>query len=212
MSPEDLIAKIGEIVGDDVSDGKIDFKYSWDSYEQAKALLLRIRTVQKELRLLRRQISATISSTKSDFSGARISVGKGVGSSIAAGFFGRKAVGRINASRRDDLRRAQIKTVAPYENVKRIIDQIITKLDEVKGKIDLSPDYQARPTRAAKPASTRPPPLPPASGRYYVYLNGEVKGPYMREQLIALYDTGTIVADTQCCLEGTEQWERYLDL
>jgi len=157
MSPEDLIAKIGEIVGDNVSDGKIDFKYSWDSYEQAKALLVRIRIVQKELRLLKQQVGATISSTKSDFSSARISVGKGVGSSIAASFFGRKKVGRINATRRDDLRRAQIKTVAPYEKVKQIIDQIITKLDEVKGRIELSPEYKARPTRATEPASTRPP-------------------------------------------------------
>jgi hypothetical protein len=77
MSPEELIAKIGEIVGDDVSDGRIDFKYSWASYEQAKALLLRIRAVQKELRLLKQQVGAAISSTKSDFSSGRISVGKG---------------------------------------------------------------------------------------------------------------------------------------
>jgi hypothetical protein len=58
----------------------------------------------------------------------------------------------------------------------------------------------------------QPPPLPSTSSRYYVYLNGEVKGPYLREQLVALHDTGTLTGDTQCCLEGSEQWTPYLDL
>lgn len=105
-------------------------------------------------------------------------------------------MGRVNAARRDDLRRNQIRAVAPYENLKAIIDQIITELYAVKGQIELSPEYQTRPPKAIKAASPRSPSLPRTS-RYYVYLNGEVKGPYLREQLVALYDTGTNAADTQ---------------
>jgi len=58
----------------------------------------------------------------------------------------------------------------------------------------------------------RPPSLPLIAKRYYVYLNSEVKGPYLREQLVALYDTGTVAGDTQFCLEGTERWTPYLDI
>jgi len=58
----------------------------------------------------------------------------------------------------------------------------------------------------------KPPPLPLPVKRYYVYLQNEVKGPYLREQLLDLHDTGAITDDTQCCLEGTEQWAPYLEL
>jgi hypothetical protein len=120
-------------------------------------------------------------------------------------------MGSINAARRDDLRRAQIRAVAPYENVKGIIDQIINKLDSIKDQIELTPESQTRPEKPIKAAPIRPP-LPATSRRYYVYLNGEIKGPYLREQLRALYETGTIATDTQCCLEGAEEWRPYLDL
>ena len=168
--------------------------------------------MQKKLRLLKQQIKAAIASTKSEFTTARVSVGKSFGAGFAAGLFGRKTMGSINATRRDDLRRAQIRAVAPYENVKGIIDQIINKLDSIKGQIELSPEYQTRPEKPIKAAPIRPPPLPATSRRYYVYLNSEIKGPYLREQLKALYDTGTIATDTQCCLEGAEEWTPYLDL
>jgi hypothetical protein len=93
MSPEELIARISEIVGDDVFDGEINLHYSWNSPEQARALLVRIRTVEKQLRLLKQRIGAAISSAKSEFASARVAVGKSVGASVAAGLFGRKAIG-----------------------------------------------------------------------------------------------------------------------
>ena len=71
------------------SGGETNLNYSWNSYEQAKALLVRIRAVQKELRLLKQQISVAISSAKSEFPSVRVSVGKSVGATLAAGAFGR---------------------------------------------------------------------------------------------------------------------------
>lgn len=211
MSPKEFIDRISSIVGDDISDGEINLRYYWNDHQQAKALLLRIRTVQKELRLLKQEVTGTISAARSEFTTARTTVGKSVGAGIAAGFFGRKTMGRINAARRDDLRRGQLQAVAPYENVKNIIDQVLAKLDSVKGRIELSAEYQTRPEKRKKPSSfIETPPL--AVKRYYVYLQNEVKGPYLHEQLLALYDTGTIKHDTQCCLEGTEQWTPYLEL
>ncbi len=213
MSPKEFTERISSIVGDDISDGEINLRYSWNNYEQAKALLLRIRTVQKELRLLKQEVTATISAARSEFTTARTAVGKSVGAGIAAGFFGRKTVGRVNAARRDDLRRGQLRAVAPYENVKNIIDQVLAKLDLVKGRLELSPEYQIRPEKPKKPSLIiQPPASPLAAKRYYVYLQNEVKGPYLHEQLLALHDTGTIKHDTQCCLEGTEQWTPYLEL
>ena len=101
-------------------------------------------------------------------------------------------------------------SVQPFDDLDPQRQGIITKLDSVKGQIELSPEYQERPAKPNNSVPLRPPPLP--SERFYVYLDSEVKGPYLREQLVALCDTGTIAADTQCCLEGTERWTRYIDL
>jgi hypothetical protein len=71
MSPKEFIDSISCIVGNDISDGEIDLHYSWDNFEQAKGLLQRIRTVQKELRLLKQQVTATIYAARSEFITAR---------------------------------------------------------------------------------------------------------------------------------------------
>ncbi len=42
--------------------------------------------------------------------------------------------------------------------------------------------------------------------RYYVFLGEAVKGPCDVDQLKALEDAGAINGDTQCCIEGTEDW------
>jgi hypothetical protein len=100
--------------------------------------------MQKQLRLLKRDVSAVISAVKSEYTTARMRVGKTFASSLAAGFFGRRTVGRVNSAQRDSLRRSQLDAVAPYEHVKGIIDSILYQLDTVKGQIELSPEYSQR--------------------------------------------------------------------
>ena len=217
MTPQDYLRQISTIVGHDISEGKITLHLSWNDRTEAQALLLRLRTMQKQLRLLKKDVSAMISGVKSQFMTARTSVGKTFGAGLAGAFFGRRAVGRVNAARRDDLRRTQLSAVAPYERVKGIIDQILYQLDTVRGQIELSPEYQVSPRRATRvltsapsPPALPPPPAPPLT-RYFVYIGDQVKGPYSREQLRALRDAAAIARETLCCLEGTEEWLSYSD-
>jgi hypothetical protein len=162
--------------------------------------------MQKQLRILKRDVGAVVSALKSEFITARTSVGKTLGSGVAGAFFGRRAVGRINAARRDDLRREQLNAVAPYENVKRIIDEIVCQLDTIKGNIEMSPEYIGAESFSRGLGDTIPPPL-----RFYVFVSEQVKGPYSVEQLQALRDASAIVDDTPCCPEGSETWSSYAD-
>lgn len=207
-TPQEYLQRIGLIVGDDISDGEVNLHLAWNNYTEAKALLTHIRTIQKEMRLLKKDVSATVSAIKSEFTTARTEVGKSIGAGLAGAFFGRRTVGRVNSARRDDLRRNQINTVEPYDRVKRIIDHILHQLDTVKGQIELSLEYQLRTPQVA-PA--KPPPLPPPpTRRFFAFIAEQVKGPYTIEQLHALHDASTITDDTQCCPEGTEEWQSYL--
>src|SRR5439155_24732783 len=103
---------------------------------------------------------------------ARMKVGKTVASGLAAGFFGRRTVGRFNSAQRDNLRRNQIGAVAPYEKLKQIINSTISKIDQVKSQIELSPEY------TQESSSAEPPRLPDDVPRFYIYLYEQVKGPY----------------------------------
>lgn len=61
------------------------------------------------------------------------------------------------------------------------------------------------------PIQVSPPLLPgrpaPPTPKLFILIADEVKGPYTREQIRALLDTGAVSADTQACREGTENWE-----
>ena len=199
-SPDDFLKRFCEIVEYDVTDPQASLHLHWDNREEGRAILQRLRMMQKELRFLKKEVSATEAEVKSEYATAKMRVGKTVTSALAAGFFGRRTVGRFNSAQRDSLRRSQVSVVAPYDRVKQMIDQIIAKLDHAKSQVELSPEYQM--SASTHEVSNSP-------ERFYVYLGEEVKGPYSHQQLIALFEMQTITQDTMCCREGSEEWQAY---
>ena len=202
-TPADFLSKLSEIVGHDVSDSRAKLHLSWNNREEGRAVLQRIRTMQKQLRFLKQEVNAIAAAVKSDYTTERMKVGKTLASGLAAGFFGRRTVGRFNSAQRDSLRRSQMGAVAPYEAIKHAIDRTIASLDQVKGRVELSPEYQQT---ASSPSTSR---LVDSAARFYAYLREEVKGPYSRDQLAALFDTQVISTNTMCCPEGSEEWQAY---
>ncbi len=208
----EYMARIKRVMGIPAGQDSTTLHLTWNNREEGKALIQRIREMQKELRLIKQEVTATISAVKSEFASARTQVGKGFGAGLAAGFFGRKAMGSVNASEKDRLRRKQADFVRPYEAAKHEIDQFLATLDRFKGKIELSPEYRVAESKAQ--AKVLAPwalsALPPrAAPKYFVFLNEDVKGPYTKSQLATLLDAGTITPETQVCPEGTEEW-RFL--
>ena len=151
---------------------------------------------------------------KSQFIGQKASVGTSMGAGLAGLFLGRRTVGRFNAANREDLRRAQIQSVAPYEDVKRTIDQVLHFLDGCKSQIEGSAEYQNRSRQQPRP----PTPIAIAHGpeaksrRAFVHIADQVKGPYTADQLQALHDAGTLTDESQVCLEGSQEWFPFSEL
>lgn len=51
------------------------------------------------------------------------------------------------------------------------------------------------------------PPPPPI--RYFLYLGGEVKGPYRVSEIRVLSEVGTVTAQTPICAEGSQTWSDF---
>jgi hypothetical protein len=56
-------------------------------------------------------------------------------------------------------------------------------------------------------------PVPPvAAKKYFCYLNDGVKGPFDAATLKKMFFEGQITAETQCYLEGANEWKNYQDM
>lgn len=197
------------VVGDQTPDDKITFNFHWDDYESGKRLIANIRDMQKQIRLLKKQLSAEMSEVRSHMTTNRTAIGKGVGTALGGMIFGRKAMGSMNAARRDDARVAQHRAMQPYEDLKNLMDQVLAKLESTKSHIELSPEYRVRPVSSR----ALPPPRPPTSkSRFWAYLGNEVKGPFTIEQLSGLLTAHVANDTTLVCLEGTEDWKGFYEM
>ena len=96
-SPEDYLARVGAVVGDDVSDGKVNLSFGWTNRTEAKAIIACIRQMQAELRMLKRHVAADMASVRSEFLTKQTAVGKSVSNIVADAVLGRRNVGRANA-------------------------------------------------------------------------------------------------------------------
>jgi hypothetical protein len=106
--------------------------------------------MQKRLRLLKKDIGITTKSVRSEFTAKKADIGKGLTAGLGAAIFGKKAVGKMNAVDRENLRRAQSKAVAPYEALSRTIDDIIIKLDGIKLEMEKSVLSESSPSSNAQ--------------------------------------------------------------
>lgn len=128
--------RVNQILGTDIQDGRLNLSFKWETPGEAKILLSKIRIMQKELRLVKKDLAFDIQSIRSGYITSKAKVGQGAGSAISSLLLGRKVVGRGNAWERESLRRQQISHLSPYESVKRLLDTILLELDKVKIKIE----------------------------------------------------------------------------
>lgn len=208
---EDYLVQIEKIIGSEFSDGQIHLDFSCEDYEGARKLLHDFRTMQKELRALKRDINQTIKGIRSEFTTERLMVGKSLGSAFAAGLLGRRAVGSYNAAKRDDLRVERDDAIAPFNALKGIVDDVIHQLDKGKFEIESSETYKNKPSRKVKkPNSAREPKgvstLQQKSKRYFINLSGDIKGPMAIEQIEGLLAADVVDKATLICVEGEIDW------
>lgn len=204
----DLVAyfrRLEEIVGDTTPDDQITFKVHWNTYDEAKQVMGDIRRMQKEIRLLKKHLVLEQSGVRFQFSDAKAQVGNSWGSVAFGAFFGRKALGSANASQRNHIQAQQHKAMSSYDEMKHFMDRMIVKLDNLKGQIEASKEYQI-----GRLKISTPPPLPPyqntAPCKLWAFLENSVKGPFTVEQLSGLVKAQVANDTTLVCYDGTEDW------
>lgn len=220
MTPQDYVTRIEGVLGSPLINGEARVHFHYDTLAEVRQQMARVRTLQRNLRLVKKDVGFTIKQVRSSYTAQRAEVGTGLGSGLVAGFFGRKAAGRMNAANREDLRRQRLGAIAPYEKVSRFIDELLMQFDTGKTGLQqwmVDRKYQLddndNPGAAqSHPLPALPPPIPLPVFRHFVYLNDAVAGPYTLDQIKALHETGVVTGDTLCCREGTEDWIAYASL
>ena len=133
-SAKDYEKRVNDILGTNMRNGKLHLH--WESVEEAKLRKAEVAQMQKEIRLVKKQLSAHMREINSAYTSERTKVGKGFGAAFLGGLFGKKSVGKVNASQRDSLRLQQLEARRPYESMGRMIDSVLLQLDQAKLQID----------------------------------------------------------------------------
>lgn len=129
-SPKDYAKRI-----DDVMSSAREL--SANSVPEAKIVLKHIGQFKRELQLIKKEINLEKKSLHSTYTTAKVKVGKGgFGQGLLQGLLGKKTVGSINASQREDIRRKERTEIAPYEHLTQHIDKCLLDLDGYRVRIE----------------------------------------------------------------------------
>jgi hypothetical protein len=88
--------------------------------------------MQKELRLLKKNVGLAMKEVRSSYTAQKATVQAVFFSSLA----GRKTAGRNRALKRENLRRQELTSLAPYQSVNSMIDGVLVELDGAKLKLE----------------------------------------------------------------------------
>lgn len=121
--------------------------------------------MQKELRLVKKDLGLTIKAIRADYNAARAKIGTGVGAGVAWGLMKghRRVLGQIHRMERLDLRRRLDAVLNPYLIVSRTIDEVLVQLDATKVLIDRVMLESTQGTFVHVEHSSEPPAPPPVS-------------------------------------------------
>lgn len=129
---DQYVVEVKKIVGIPLDQNHVDFQWEIASIKDAKLQITKIRQIQKELRLVKREIGNEIKMIRADYKVRASNVQAG----ILSTFIGRRAAGQDRARKRLDVKQKEMATIAPYEKIVRQIDNILVQLDNVKIDIE----------------------------------------------------------------------------
>jgi exonuclease VII large subunit len=156
-SVDEFRARFKTIVKNYVDD-KGNLAFNWNSVPEARQHLARIRQMQKEIGLLKKDLKSTMAQVRSSYTAKKSTVQAGFLPSLS----GKKSAGHDRVLKRENLRRQQLNDLAPYEYLDRLLDEVLIKLDATKIRIQESIDQNStmisqQPVNQnqAKPSSVR---------------------------------------------------------
>ncbi len=133
--PKEYLTTVQNLMSDYIDGNEVAVYF--ETPEEAKQHLKIIRYKQKRLRLIKKDVRQTMTLIRSSFTAQKAEVGKpGIKTGIMAGLLGKKSVGKINALTKENLRRQQNESLAPYKSVLQIIENFLLNLDSLKLQIE----------------------------------------------------------------------------
>lgn len=105
---------------------------TWSKLEEAKMYVANIQQLQKEIRIIKSEITLAKQQIHSKYTDKKVHVGKGFGAGAATGLFGARAVGRSNSLIRNKIRHEELKAMEPYTEVEQFIFKVLAGLDKLK--------------------------------------------------------------------------------
>ena len=98
----------------------------------SRGYVANIQQLQKEIRLVKSEITLAKQQVHSNYTYKKVHVGKGFGAGVATGLFGARTVGRANAVTRNSIRHNELKAIEPYVEAEQFIAKVLAGLDKLK--------------------------------------------------------------------------------
>lgn len=114
--------------------GLADMTIRASSLTEAKAGLGNVRGLQKQLRQVKRKINLDMKTIRADYR-QRMSQPAAASSSLATIFGKRKLAGQLRADAKRGLRAERDRKLAPYDEVKLMIDDLLVQLEAGKAQL-----------------------------------------------------------------------------
>jgi hypothetical protein len=109
-----------------------DINDKWSTVEEAKRYVANIQQLQREIRLVKSEITLAKQQIHSSYTDKKVHVGKGFGAGVATGLFGARTVGRANAVTRNNLRHKELNALQPYIEAEQFIAKVLAGADKLK--------------------------------------------------------------------------------
>lgn len=109
-----------------------DIEMTWSTLDQAKLYVANIQQLQKEIKLLKGEVTLAKQQIHSNYTDKKVHVGKGFGAGVATGIFGARAVGRTNSLTRNSIRHKELNALEPYVEAEQYISKVLLGLDKLK--------------------------------------------------------------------------------
>jgi hypothetical protein len=130
--PKKYQSRIEAILGSFFRSGRVELNLKFDSPTEVKQHLIHIRQMQKELRLVKKDVVLEMRQIRSAYTRQQSNARPGCLSAL----LGKRAAIHATAMKREKLRGERVEALVPYENVNRMLDEILVKLDEAKNQLE----------------------------------------------------------------------------
>jgi hypothetical protein len=131
---DDYLERVNSILAPYLHHHQIEIP--WENPTEAKRQRAAIRQMQKELRLVKKEVGLKEQEIRASFSSDTAHIGTGLGAGVRAAVVGKNAARKMNTLEREHLRDRERHALAQYEMVRQTIDSALVTLDHIKLTIE----------------------------------------------------------------------------